>query len=108
MRILLFALLLLNGAFFLWAHWIDVPDAASGASGSTVDRRLPTLALIGPQSATPAASAAVSQVAPRARAQAGRCRSLGPFTREPTASAVLGQLKARSLSAHERSVNIEM
>jgi hypothetical protein len=124
MRGWLYALLLLNVAFFGWAHWIDVPAAAPVAPGTA--RPLPTLALVrAPGAATgqagPAGNAGATRgggaaSAPGA-AQTGqnsagtageRCRSLGPFGDAASATHASDLLRERGLVPHERDVAISV
>jgi SPOR domain len=127
MRGWFYALLLLNIAFFGWAHWIDVPTAAPtgvpAAAGTA--RSLPTLALVrasgagtgeagatGGGAAASAPGAARSDTASGTASSAGiageRCRSLGPFADAASATRASGLLRGRGLVAHERDVAISV
>jgi hypothetical protein len=111
----LYTLLLLNIAFFGWAHWIDAPAAAPAPP--RVARTLPTLALVGaPPTAAVADRSAGSAQGPAARpppagpkTPAGeRCRSLGPFADAANATRVAGLLHARALAPSERDVDVSV
>jgi hypothetical protein len=107
-RGLLLALVLANVAFFGWAHWIDVPQAAQAAASAPA---LPLLALAGSGHTTAAATAAVpAQPGPTATSTAvqARCRSLGPFTEAAGALAVADELRARKLAPRNRTVTITL
>jgi SPOR domain len=107
-RLIFAALLLLNIAFFAWAHWIDTPT--HGAAAVTPDASIPSLQLmhVGAPSGTAsgASTAAVTSSATTAADTAAplRCRSLGPFVDEATTSAAAQRLQARGWTAHERNV----
>jgi hypothetical protein len=127
MRAAFYALLLLNVAFFGWAHWIDGPAAPAPAAPA---RALPTLALLpggaagsaDAGSGAVAAARAANQPAPSnepapgttapARATAVnasvRCRSLGPFTSSTVATQMAARLKVRGLAPVDRSVDISI
>ncbi|HEX4049484.1 MAG TPA: SPOR domain-containing protein [Steroidobacteraceae bacterium] len=130
MRAAFYALLLLNVAFFGWAHWIDPPAAPVPAAPA---RALPTLALVssgaaggadGASGAAPVGSAAppvnqpaLSNAPARATPAAAnakaagagvRCRSLGPFTSATLAAQMAARLKARGLAPADRSVAISI
>lgn len=116
MRLIFAALLLLNIAFFAWVHWIDTPTHSLAAV--TPDASIPSLQLVraGTPSGTAsgastaavasAATVAASPVPTTAAATATplRCRSLGPFVDEATASTVAQRLQARGWTARERNV----
>ena len=97
MRLIVTALLLLNVAFFGWARWIDAPARSSTAA--VLDASLPALELApaGSPAATPAAAAG-GTAAPL------RCRTIGPFDDDASASAVAERLQAGGWTARERSV----
>lgn len=125
MRAAFYALLLLNVAFFGWAHWIDAPAAPAAVAPA---RALPTLALVPSEGAADAASApagaapagpvrrATNAPAPVTPAPANataanggvRCRSLGPFTNATLATQMAGRLKARGLAPTDRRVDISI
>jgi hypothetical protein len=122
MKAAFYALLLLNVAFFGWAHWVDAPVALPPAAPA---HTLPTLALVqgadrggeaasapAPPSAAPAAaqaSRASTATSPGAAAGVNvRCRSLGPFTNPTLAQQMAGRLRARGLSPIDRSVDISI
>lgn len=112
MRGLCLILLLMNVAFFGWAHWIDAPGSAEAAPTA---HALPTLALMPARTdGTAVAPSAPAPAAPAPAAAAGaasadaRCRSLGPFTSAAAARLVAGQLRARGLSPTDRSVDISL
>ena len=116
MRLIFAALLLLNIAFFAWVHWIDNPT--HGAAAVTPDASITSLQLVraGAPSGTAngastaagasAASATTSPVPATAAATAVplRCRSVGPFVDEATASTVAQHLQARGWTTRERNV----
>jgi hypothetical protein len=128
MRAAVYALLLLNVAFFGWAHWIDAPAAPAAVAPAGA---LPTLALVPSEPGAAAAAAAFAaggeaSAAPAARdghrlasgaaapanapATNGgvRCRSLGPFTNPTLAAQMAGRLKARGLAPVDRKVDISI
>jgi hypothetical protein len=118
-------LVLANVAFFGWAHWIDVPQAAQAVASAPA---LPLLALAGsgPTSAAaaagvpaqpgPAAASTAAQGPPSAPGGPGqaanggqaRCRSLGPFTDAAGARAVADELRVRKLAPRDRTVGITL
>ena len=116
MRLLFAALLLLNIAFFAWARWIDTPTR--GSSTVTPDADIASLQLVragapsgtasGASTAGVAGTAAVTSTAPATVATTTaplRCRSLGPFADDATASAVAQRLQARGWTARPRNVD---
>ncbi|HTT04127.1 MAG TPA: hypothetical protein VMF64_02480 [Steroidobacteraceae bacterium] len=128
MRAAFYALLLVNVAFFGWAHWIDAPAVPAAVAPA---RALPTLALVpsepgGGADAAASAPAGAAATAPAARdtnargtgapapanttaANGGvRCRSLGPFTNPTLATQMAGRLKARGLAPVDRRVDISI
>ncbi len=125
MRGLLLALVLANVAFFGWAHWVDVPQAAPAAASAPA---LPLLALAGsgnaaagttaavPAQPGPPATSSAAQAPPTAPGGPGqgangeqaRCRSLGPFTDAAGARAVADELRARKLAPRNRTVGITL
>lgn len=132
MRAAFYALLLLNVAFFGWAHWIDAPTVP-GPPAPASARALPTLALVPSEGAGSAeARSGAAPLAPTAQpanpsalgnrpasgpsapattpaASAGvRCRSLGPFTSVTLATQMAARLKARGLAPLDRSVEISI
>jgi hypothetical protein len=93
MRELFFSLLLLNFAFFAWAHWVDVPArATSGAA-------LPALRL--------AASAANGAAAGAVALAPIRCRSIGPFADTAAETAAANVLSARGLKPQPRTAETQ-
>jgi hypothetical protein len=99
-RLIFAALLLLNIAFFAWVHWIDTPT--HGSAAVTPDASIPSLQLVragapsGTESSVPATTAATT--APL------RCRSVGPFVDEASASTAAQRLQARGWTTRERNV----
>lgn len=85
MRILFILLLLLNLAFFGWAHWIDVPREVAP-----------------PRTTDPAVG--ILQLEPGALAElATRCRSIGPFAGAVAASAAAGVLRSHGVQPRDRT-----
>jgi hypothetical protein len=111
-RLIFTALLLLNVAFFGWARWIDMPARSSGPAA--LDASLPTLELVrvtspsvsatAPSGSPLSASAAAGGGAATSMAAPLRCRSIGPFEDDATASAAAERLQARGWNAHARNV----
>jgi hypothetical protein len=135
MKAAFFALVLLNLAFFGWAHWIDSPavpaptaptralptlalvpsgavegrDAASGATPIPTATRPSNSSAPGKQPAPGTPAPANTTAANTTVASAGvRCRSLGPFTSPALATQIAGLLKARGLAPVDRSVDISI
>ena len=115
MRLIFAALLLLNIAFFAWVHWIATPT--HGSAAVTPDASIPSLQLVragapsgtgsGASTAAVAGAATVTtSPAPTAAAATAplRCRSLGPFVDEATASTMTQRLQARGWTTRERDV----
>jgi hypothetical protein len=114
-RFVFLALIVVNLAFFGWAHWIDTPPKAPSAADR--EASIPPLQLVPrPQppaaSSGPAASAApVASGAPAAATASGataaaaptRCRSLGPFEDGNAANAAAEHLRARGWDPRDRS-----
>jgi hypothetical protein len=114
-RLIFAALLLLNIAFFAWVHWIATPT--HGSAAVTPDASIPSLQLVragapsgtgsGASTAAVAGAATVTtSPAPTAAAATAplRCRSLGPFVDEATASTMTQRLQARGWTTRERDV----
>lgn len=88
MRHAFFALLLVNLAYFAWAHWVDVPKPPPANEAIA---KLPRLKLLdeGPQSQTPQPNPEKT-----ARNQPAACFSVGPFgdlSNSALAAAILRQ-----------------
>ena len=122
MRLAVLSLLVINLAFFCWAHWIDTPPKV--VASAERDASIPPLQLV-PRSQAPAASsppaasgaagpsgaptaatgapAAASITTASAAAGSGRCRSLGPFEDANAANAAAERLRARGWNPRDRS-----
>jgi hypothetical protein len=94
LRTLFFALLLVNLAYFAWAHWVDVPSPPP-ANEIT---KLPRLKL-------------AEEVPPGQRSQANKttlavpapCLSLGPFADSDNSARVAALLKGKGLDPKQRA-----
>jgi hypothetical protein len=96
------ALLLLNLAYFAWAHWIDAPrHAAPGPAAS----RLPELRLA---SEVPAGEKAAAAAAPQVTAaQVQACFSVGPFADVDNSAKAAAVLRAKGFDPRQRAESAE-
>jgi hypothetical protein len=125
-RLAVLTLLVVNLAFFCWAHWIDTPPKVSATAER--DASIPPLQLASRSPpaaapatpATPAASGAAAASSPPAAASSApanvsgatangaaasaRCRSVGPFEDANAANAAADRLRAHGFSPRDRSV----
>jgi hypothetical protein len=92
LRTIFFALLLINLAYFAWAHWVDVPSAPAGNEIS----KLPRLKL-------------AEELPPEHRAErtalnaATPCLSVGPFADTDNSARVATLLKGKGFEPKERA-----
>ncbi|MBS0579253.1 MAG: SPOR domain-containing protein [Proteobacteria bacterium] len=101
MRTAFLALLLLNLAYFAWAHWVDAPrGAVPGVSAS----RLPELHLV---SEVPAGSAAAASQTKAVEADAQACFSVGPFGDVDNSARAAALLKAKGFDPRQRAESAE-
>ncbi len=117
MRLVVLSLLVINLAFFCWAHWIDTPPKV--AASAERDPSIPPLQLVSerlrrrqplPGAAASAAPAAASTPDPAAAStstatatSSGHCRTLGPFEDANAANAAAARLRAHGFSPRDRS-----
>jgi hypothetical protein len=116
-RFAVLSLLVINLAFFGWAHWIDVP--AKVPASAEQNSSIPPLQLA-PRSPAPLAAGTASSGAPAgapatsgsttsastataAASGPGRCRSLGPFEDANAANAAAERLRAHGWSPRDRT-----
>ena len=96
MRTIFLALVLLNLAYFAWAHWVDTPRHATSAPGA----QLPKLRLAEELSAAERADLAARK-APQAEVQA--CFSVGPFGDVDNSAKAAALLRAKGFDPHQRA-----
>jgi hypothetical protein len=90
------ALLLLNLAYFAWAHWVDAPRGAPPALSAN---RLPELHLASEVPAESTAALQTKAVAPDAQA----CFSVGPFADVDNSARAAALLKAKGFDPRQRA-----
>lgn len=101
MRTAFLALLLLNLAYFAWAHWVDAPRGAVPGLSAT---HLPELHLASEVPAdSNAAAAQAKAVAPDAQA----CFSVGPFGDVDNSARAAALLKAKGFDPRQRAESAE-
>lgn len=100
MRTLFLGLVLLNLAYFAWAHWVDAPPRVTTAQAA----QLPQLHLAEELSAKDRAELA-AQKAPQPEAQA--CFSVGPFGDVDNSAKAAALLRAKGFDPHQRAESAE-
>jgi hypothetical protein len=99
-RTIFLGLVLLNLAYFAWAHWVDVPRRGTTAQAA----HLPQLRLAEELSAADKADLA-AQRAPQPEAQA--CFSVGPFGDVDNSAKAAALLRAKGFDPHQRAESAE-
>lgn len=96
-RTIFFALLLINLAYFAWAHWVDVPSPPAESEIS----RLPHLKLA--EELSPDQRAQLNAAAKNALSAAAPCLSVGPFADSDNSTRVATLLRGKGLEPKERA-----
>ena len=98
MRTAFLALLLLNCAYFAWAHWVDAP---ARVAASDLSAHLPRLRLADEAPAADKAGAASAARVTSTEPQA--CFSVGPFADVDNSARAAALLRAKGFDPHQRA-----
>jgi SPOR domain len=93
-RTVFFALLLVNLAYFAWAHWVDVPSPPPANAIATLPR-LKLAEELPPDQRTPKTAQKTALNAP--------CQSVGPFTDSDNTARIAALLKGKGFEPKERA-----